>query len=123
LFLLVNSFKTHIFQHPQKKLPPLPDSQTTQRSRLQLTRRLDGDGANGAAVVAGAVSLALNLVDDRLALVVGNLAENDVLSVEMGGLDEGDEELRAVARASESAYSFPGQTTGRLQSVQAGSGH
>jgi len=48
---------------------------------------------------AGVAAAGLDGLDDalRLDIIVGNLAEDDVLAVQPGGNDGGDEELRAVA--------------------------
>ena len=66
------------------------------KSRLQLSGT-----DNGRRVVvldlAGAAAGGLDGLDDPHRLVVGNLAEDDVLAIEPGGHDGGDEELRAVA--------------------------
>lgn len=58
-----------------------------------LARGSDGDGAGGTARVVE--RLGLHLADNLLGGLVGNLAENGVLSIKMGGLDKGDEELGA----------------------------
>lgn len=58
-----------------------------------LARGSNGDGAGGTARVVE--RLGLHLADDFLRGLVGNLTENSVLSIKMGGLDEGDEELGA----------------------------
>jgi hypothetical protein len=50
-------------------------------------------GLDGTA--AGASTL--EAVDNLLAGIIRDLAEDDVLAVEPGGDDSGDEELRAVA--------------------------
>lgn len=76
---------------------PFTPQHSKELKHLQLAGSSDGDCADGAAVVAGAVGLGLNLVDDGLGVIVGNLAEDDVLAVKVRGLDEGDEELGAVA--------------------------
>lgn len=63
---------------------------------LQLTR---GDNG-GLGVVLGSTTLATNTLeslDNVHGLLVSDLAENDVASVEPRGDDGGDEELRAVA--------------------------
>jgi len=48
----------------------------------------------------GAVSAGRDRVDDLLRLVVGDLAEDRVLAVQMRGRHDGDEELRAVGAAA-----------------------
>lgn len=58
-----------------------------------LARGSNADGTRGTARVVE--RLGLHLADNVLGGVVGNLTENGVLSVKMGGLDEGDEELGA----------------------------
>ena len=47
--------------------------------------------------LTGARASSLKSLDDIHALLVCNLAEDDVLAIEPGGDDGGDEELRAVA--------------------------
>jgi len=42
----------------------------------------------------------------RLDIVLGNLSENDVLSVQPGGDDGGDEELRSVATPRYKLWSY-----------------
>ncbi|KAI9732993.1 MAG: hypothetical protein M1834_003536 [Cirrosporium novae-zelandiae] len=42
------------------------------------------------------VSITLRGFDDVHAFVINNLAENDVLAIELGCYDDGDEELRPV---------------------------
>jgi hypothetical protein len=62
------------------------------RLRLQLARLLDGDRLGG---LSGLGADLLNGIDNVKTL--DNLAEDDVLAVQPGGLDGADEELRAVA--------------------------
>lgn len=61
---------------------------------LQLTSSGDLDGALG---LAGAGAEGLDLLDNLEGRVVGNLAEDDVLTIEPRGHNGGDEELGAVA--------------------------
>lgn len=63
---------------------------------LQSTR-VDNGGLDSRADRAGAAANSLNLLDDLVGLLVGNLTENDVLAVQPRGHNGGDEELRAVA--------------------------
>lgn len=63
---------------------------------LQLTTVHDG-GLDVRADSTAARAKSLDLLDDLEGSVVGNLAEDDVLAVQPGGHDGGDEELGAVA--------------------------
>lgn len=58
-----------------------------------LSGRRDGDGPRSTARVIE--RLGLHLIDDIPARLVRYLAENDVFTVKMRGLEEGDEELGA----------------------------
>ena len=44
------------------------------------------------------------LGDDHEAVIVGNLTEDDVLAIQPGSDDGGDEELRAVAEREKCQY-------------------
>lgn len=62
----------------------------------------------------------LNGLDDLLGLVVGDLAEDDVATIQPGGRDGGDEELGAVALGAEtSAMVFVGGVARYSQGVRA----
>lgn len=67
-------------------------------SILELTA-VDDLGLDGRADGAGGRAEGLNLLHDLHGLGVSNIAEDDVLAVEPGGDDGGDEELGAVATA------------------------
>jgi hypothetical protein len=58
---------------------------------------VDNGGLELVFDLAGTRASGLELFDDLQALVVCNLAEDDVLAIEPGGDHGGDEELRAVA--------------------------
>ena len=79
----------------EKTLTMLP-STTAQASCLSLTSSSDGGGVLvlDAAIVAAS---GLNGLDNALGLLVNDLAKDDVLAVEPGRHDSGDEELGAVA--------------------------
>ena len=63
---------------------------------LQFTALLDLDSHLG--LISRALFAVLNLINDVVALQ--HLAENDVLAIEPGGDDGGDEELRTVGVAA-----------------------
>ena len=63
---------------------------------LQLAR-LDNGGLLVVVDLAGAGAGGLEGLDNVQGLLVGDLAEDDVLAIEPAGDDGGDEELRAVA--------------------------
>jgi hypothetical protein len=65
-------------------------------NRLKLTAVNDG-GLLGVVDGTGAGANSLKGLDDGHGLVIGNLAEDDVATIQPRGLDGGDEELRAVA--------------------------
>ena len=82
----------------------IPVHYTCLNPRLLLARA--GDGwrrlvLDGTGVAAGSLDRLDNAL--RLDVVIGNLAEDDVLAVEPGGDDGGDEELGAVAKDGVSA--------------------
>lgn len=66
------------------------------RSHLSLAGVDDGR-LLGVLDSAGSAASGLERLDDPLALLVGNLAEDDVTTIEPLSLDGGDEELGAVA--------------------------
>lgn len=71
-------------------------------SRVDATEHLGGTGVDDGGLEAGldltgAGTNSLELADNLHAVVIGNLAEDDVLAIEPAGDDGGDEELRAVA--------------------------
>jgi hypothetical protein len=65
-------------------------------SDLQLAR-LDNGGLLVVVDLSGAGAGGLEGLDDVERLLVGDLAEDDVLAIEPAGHDGGDEELGAVA--------------------------
>jgi hypothetical protein len=65
-------------------------------NRLKLTAVNDG-GLLGVVDGTGAGANSLKGLDDSHGLVIGDLAEDDVATIQPRGLDGGDEELRAVA--------------------------
>lgn len=65
--------------------------------RLELAR-LDDGGLLGVVDLAGVGAGGLDRLHDVQGLLVGNLAEHDVLAIEPRGDDGGDEELGTVAR-------------------------
>jgi hypothetical protein len=75
-----------IFEHPN----PLT------RLGLELAAVRDSGLLPRALVLVLGIS-SLQALDNPHRLLVGNLAENDVLAIEPRGDDSGDEELRAVA--------------------------
>lgn len=66
------------------------------RSDLSLARVDDG-GLLAVLDSTGTAAGGLEGLDDPLALLVGNLAEDDMAAIEPLSLDGGDEELGAVA--------------------------
>lgn len=66
------------------------------RTSLEGTR-LDNGGALAVLDAAAARASSLKGLDDVEALLVSDLAENDVATVQPRGDNGGDEELRAVA--------------------------
>lgn len=74
----------------------LPGKPQKDRSNLSLASVDDG-GLLGGLDLAGTAADGLERLDNELALLVGNLAEDDVAAIEPLSLDGGDEELRAVA--------------------------
>jgi hypothetical protein len=69
-------------------------------SNLQLSR-LDNGGLLVELHLATVIAGSLDGLDHGERLVVGNLAEDDVLAIEPAGDDGGDEELGAVAMGTE----------------------
>lgn len=63
---------------------------------LQLTTVNDG-GLDVRAESSRVAAKGLNLLDNIHGLRIGNLAEDNVLAIEPGGHNGGDEELGAVA--------------------------
>lgn len=87
---------------------------------------LAGGGDGGGVLVldgAGVAAASLNGADNTLGLniIVGNLAEDDVLAIEPRGDDGGDEELGAVAFCL--LASSHSSKVGHLLRVGAGVGH
>ena len=58
---------------------------------------VDDRGLDSRADRAAGAAKSLDLLDNLHGGIVGNLAEDDVLAIEPGGHNGGDEELRAVA--------------------------
>ena len=71
----------------------------TSISHLCLTSTSDGRHLR-VRDLAGAATAGLDGLDDPQGLIVGDLAEDDVLAVEPAGDDGGDEELGTVAVGS-----------------------
>lgn len=67
------------------------------KRHLQLSR-LDNGWLLGVVDLAGTGASGLNSLDNVHGLLVSNLTEDDVLAIQPGGDDGGDEELGAVAR-------------------------
>lgn len=59
---------------------------------------VDNLGLDGRADGTAGAAKGLDLLDDVLGFLVGNLTEDDVLAVEPRGHNSGDEELGAVAK-------------------------
>lgn len=55
------------------------------------------DDNDRRADIAGVGTEALNFLDDDKGVPVGDLTEDNVVAIQPGGIDSGDEELRAVA--------------------------
>ena len=66
------------------------------RRHLQLAG-LDNGWLLGEVDLAGAGASGLESLDNVHGLLISNLAEDDVLAIQPGGDDGGDEELGAVA--------------------------
>lgn len=66
------------------------------RNHLQLAG-LDNGWLLGEVNLAGAGASGLKSLDNVHGLLISNLAEDDVLAIQPGGDDGGDEELGAVA--------------------------
>ena len=75
-------------------LSPPPPHHPPSSSQLVRSSTRDGDGAALDLTTAGA--LGLDLPHELLAVLVSDLAEDDVLAVQPAGDDGGDEELGAV---------------------------
>ena len=74
-------------------------------NKLPDNLQLSGFDNGGLLVVlhlATVVTSSFEGLDNAERLVIGNLAEDDVLAIEPAGYDGGDEELRAVAMRTKS---------------------
>lgn len=65
--------------------------------RFLVTTAVDDGGLDSGADGTGAGAESLNLLDDLHGLLISDLAEDDVLTIEPRGDNGGDEELGAVA--------------------------